>query len=74
MFFEKSAAARERPFGCNASGNVVAVQPMAVEGVRVVDNLISLKESDRDVDIFPDGELFIISADRIKACSAKQRS
>src|SRR5215217_9772389 len=50
------------------------VEPMAVQRMRVVTESKALKEPDREIDIFPDRQLFVIPAETVEVCLPEQGS
>jgi hypothetical protein len=50
------------------------IQAMAVERVRMMEDLISLEQSDGQIDVFPEEQVVIVAANGIETGFAKQGS
>lgn len=67
MFLKEVLTSCECPLGWDFPGGIVGVQPVAVERLRKMKDAESLIQSNGQIDIFPDGELFVIPTNSLEA-------
>lgn len=72
VLLQEALSPQECPFRRDVPGNVAGVQTVAVEWLRQMQETKPLVQTDGQINVFPDRQLFVVPAHGVKAGFAKQ--